>query len=688
MSVSLRCEGAIAIVTVDNPPVNALSHAVRKELWDAVSTLDADIAVDAVILICAGRTFIAGADVTEFGKPPVEPHLPDVVAKIEAAKKPWVAAIHGTALGGGFEIAMGCRFRFAAKDAKVGLPEVTLGLIPGAGGTVRTPRLTGVEAAVDLVTSGKPVGAVKALALGLIDSVAEGDLLESALAFVRDALTKPLPQPTYARPIKSPTIDYWIGAEAAVRKAARGEEAPMRALQTIRKACETDFNTAMAFERETFLDLRRSPQAAALRAVFFAERAAPRPPELAGIEPRPVKTVGVIGGGTMGAGIAAALRDGGFPVVLIERDQAALDRGLANVKTIFDAIAKRGRITPELAVARMNGVKGSTEYKALADVDLVIEAVFEDLNVKRTVFVELGRVCRPAAILATNTSYLDPHTIAEGLPHPERFIGLHFFSPAQVMKLLEIVPVAQTAPDVIAAAFALARSLSKIPVRAGICDGFIGNRILKTMRTQAERVLLAGVTPQDVDKAMRAFGLAMGPFEAQDLGGLDIAAFQRKAARERGETPFAPVADRLCAMGRYGQKTHGGWYDYAEGDRTPLPSVVTAECIAAAAKEAGVIQRSFTQDEIVDCLLLPMVNEGAKILAEGVAMRAADIDLVEIHGYGFPRRTGGPMHWAQARGLASILVALDTLATERLAEEPSAFLVRSASAGHFEYKST
>lgn len=688
MTVAIRREGAIAVVTIDNPPVNALSHAVRQGLWNTVETLEADAAVDAVVLLCVGRTFIAGADVSEFGKPPVAPHLPDVVAKIESAAKPWVAAIHGTALGGGFEIAIGCRFRVAVKDAKIGLPEVTLGIIPGAGGTVRMPRLTGVEAAVDLVTSGKPVGAAKALALGLIDSVVDGDLLQGALAFTHDVLAKPLPLPVRARAIAAPATDYWTSAEAAVRKAARGEEAPLRALQSIRNACAVNFDAAMAFEREMFLDLRSSPQAAALRAVFFAERAAPRPPELAGIEPRTVKTVGVIGGGTMGAGIAAALRDGGFPVVLIERDQAAVDRGLANVKAIFDASAKRGRITPEVAVARMGGVKVSTEYPALADVDLVIEAVFEDLDVKRAVFAQLGRVCRADAILATNTSYLDPRAIADGLPHLERFIGLHFFSPAQIMKLLEIVPVAQTAPDVIAASFSLARSLSKIPVRAGICDGFIGNRILKTLRTQAERVLLAGATPQDVDKAMRAFGLAMGPFEAQDLGGLDIAAFQRKAARERGETPFGPVADRLCGMGRYGQKTRGGWYDYAEGDRTPLPSAMTAECIAAAAKEARVIQRSFTQDEIADCLLLPMVNEGAKILAEGVAMRAADIDLVEIHGYGFPRRTGGPMHWAEARGLTSILVALNDLAAERLAEEPSAFLVRSASAGRFEHNST
>jgi 3-hydroxyacyl-CoA dehydrogenase len=420
-----------------------------------------------------------------------------------------------------------------------------------------------------------------------------------------------------------------------------------------------------------------------LRTIFFAERAALRPPELAGIEPRVVKSAAVIGGGTMGAGIAAALRNGGFPVVLIERDQAALDRGLANVKSILDASAKRGRITAETAAARMDGVKGRIDYASLADMDLVIEAVFEDLDVKRTVFAQLGQICRPDAILATNTSYLDPRAIAENVPHPARFIGLHFFSPAHVMKLLEIVPIPQTAPDVVAAAFALARSLAKNPVRAGICDGFIGNRILKVMRAQAERILLAGATPYDVDAAMRSFGLTMGPFEAQDLGGLDIAAFQRRAARERGETPFAPIADRLCAMGRYGQKTRGGWYDYAEGDRTPKPSSITSECIAAAASQVAVSKRAFSSAEIADCILLPMVNEGAKILDEKIASRAADIDLVEIHGYGFPRRTGGPMHWAEARGLPAIVTALNAMADAGLAEPPSLFLVQAAAAGKF-----
>lgn len=681
MTVSVHRDGDLAIVTIDNPPVNALSQSVRQGLFDAVGVLDHDSSVRAVILICAGRTFIAGADVSEFGKPPIKPHLPDVVATIEAAQKPWVAAIHGTALGGGFEIAMGCRFRVALKDAKIGLPEVTLGLIPGAGGTVRTPRLAGVDHAVELITSGKPVAADKALAMGLVDAIVDTDLLAAACDFARDALKRALPQPVRLRSIPNPADEYWTETEARLRKAARGEDAPLRAFASIRYACTHDFDAAMAFERETFLALRASPQAAALRAIFFAERAAPRPPEVVGVEPRVITHVGVIGGGTMGAGIAAALRAGGFPVVLIERDQAALERGLENVKAIFDASTKRGRITPAMAAAHWAGVSGSTNYAALADADLVIEAVFEDLDVKRAVFERLGTVCRSDAILATNTSYLDPRAIAVNLPHTERFIGLHFFSPAHVMKLLEIIPLQDTAPDVLAAAFGLARRLNKIPVRAGICDGFIGNRILKIMRAQAERLLMAGASPSDIDRAMRGFGLAMGPFEAQDLGGLDIAAFQRKAARARGETPFAPVAEKLCALGRYGQKTGGGWYDYRDGDRTPHLSPVTAECVAAAAVEEGVRPRAMTQAEIVHAILFPMINEGAKILHEKVAQRAADIDLVKIHGYGFPRVTGGPMHFAAAHGLAHVVDGLEQMAADGLAEPPCDLLRRAAAAG-------
>ncbi|WP_207102317.1 3-hydroxyacyl-CoA dehydrogenase NAD-binding domain-containing protein [Paracoccus shandongensis] len=637
--VSISHEGDIAIVTVDNPPVNALSQALRQGLWDAVETLDADPQVRAAVLICAGRTFIAGADVTEFGKPPQEPHLPDLVDRIEGAAKPWVAAIHGSALGGGFEVAMGCRFRVAIDSASVGLPEVSLGIVPGASGTVRTPRLAGVEAAVDLVTSGKPVRAAKALSLGLIDAVFTGDLQANAVAFARDALTRDLPPPVSARPIAAPDPGFWDDRRKAVAKAAKGADAPLRALDCLRKAAEAPFAEAMAYERQTFLDLRSSDQAAALRHVFFAERAAPRPAHLRDIDPLPLRRAGVIGGGTMGAGIAAALRDAGLHVTLIERDDQALERGIANLRTIFDGAVKRGKLTPAQAADRMAGVTATTDYAALADADLVIEAVFEDIAVKRAVFDQLATACRPDAVLATNTSYLDPRLIADGLPNPHRFIGLHFFSPANVMRLLEIVPVPDTSPQTLATGFALARMLGKIPVQSGICEGFIGNRILKRYRASAEILVRQGVAIADIDAAMRAHGFAMGPFEAQDLGGLDIAFLQREGARAAGQEVPETLGDILVRVGRKGQKTGGGWYDYAPGERRPQPSAAVADLLAGQITGTARMDR----DAIARHLVGEMAAEGQAILDEGIAARASDIDLVEIHGYGFPRWRGGPM---------------------------------------------
>ena len=647
MTVSITHDGAVAVVTVDNPPVNALGQALRQGLWDAVAKLDADAAVRAVVLICAGRTFIAGADVNELGKPPVPPHLPDLVARIEGAAKPWVAAIHGSALGGGLEVALGCRFRVALDSAAMGLPEVTLGIIPGAGGTVRTPRLIGAAAAVELVTTGKPVKAAKALQIGLIDAVVTGDLRAQAVAFAAE-ISGDLPSAISARTPAQMPDSFWQEAEAATRKSAKGAAAPLRALASIRRAVEADFATAMQFERETFLDLRASDEAAALRHVFFAERAAPRPARLRDVAPMGVKTTAVIGGGTMGAGIAAALRNAGLPVTLVERDEEAVARGLSNLQAIFDAALRRGLLTDAAAAERMAGVTGTTNYATLADTDLVIEAVFEEISVKRDVFTQLGAICRPNAMLATNTSYIDPELIVEGLPHPERFIGLHFFSPANIMKLLEIVPTSDTAPAVLATAFELAKRLRKMPVQAGICEGFIGNRILKRYRAAAETLLRQGVAIDEVDAAMRAFGLAMGPFEAQDLGGLDIAFLQREGARAMGETVPETLGDVLVRAGRKGQKTAGGWYDYAPGDRKPQVSTTTADLLAAQITPSAVL----TRDQIAARLVAEMAEEGAAILAEGIANQSADIDLVKIHGYGFPRWRGGPMHYAKMRGAA------------------------------------
>lgn len=662
MTVSIANQDAIAVVTLDNPPVNALSRAVRQDLWDAVGRLDEDPNVHAVVLICAGRTFIAGADVTEFGKPPVPPHLPDLVARIESAQKPWIAAIHGAALGGGLEVALGCRFRIALDTASLGLPEVTLGIVPGAGGTVRTPRLIGVQAAVELVTTGKPVKAEKALSLGLIDAVVSDDLQAQAVDFAK-GLDGDLPLPLCGRHHEPVAKEVWTLAEDATRKSAKGAAAPLHALACVRRAVESDFETAMQFERRTFLELRGSDEAAALRHVFFAERAAPRPAALRDVTAYPIGTTAVIGGGTMGAGIAAALRDAGLPVTLVERDDAAVARGLSNLRGIFDSAIKRGLLTDAKAAAHMAGVTGTTDYSLLANTDLVIEAVFEEIGVKRNVFAQLGKVCRPDAVLATNTSYLDPTSIAEGLPNPERFIGLHFFSPANIMKLLEIVPTQATDPTILATAFALAKRLRKVPVQAGICEGFIGNRILKRYRAAAEDLLRQGAALAEVDAAMREFGFAMGPFEAQDLGGLDIAYLQREGARALGQTVPQSLADILVSAGRKGQKTKGGWYDYRPGDRAPKPSTMVAELLAPHITTGTALNRP----EIAARLVAEMAEEGAAILAEGIAQQAADIDLVEIHGYGFPRWRGGPMHRSHLRGATRI--------AQDLGRAPSAVLL-------------
>jgi 3-hydroxyacyl-CoA dehydrogenase len=503
----------------------------------------------------------------------------------------------------------------------------------------------GPATAVELVTTGKPVRAPRALDLGLVDAVVDGDLRAAAIAFAAEP--RPLPEPLRDRAPQPAAPGFWEEAESATRKRARGEVAPLRALACLRRAVEADFDAAMAFERETFLALRASPQAAALRHVFFAERAAPRPADLKDVAPRPLRTAAVIGGGTMGAGIAAALLDASIPVTLIERDATALDRGLANLRGILETAVQRGRLTAESASDRLGGVTAATDYATLADTDLVIEAVFEDLGVKRAVFAELGHACRRDAILATNTSYLDPRAIAESLPQPDRFIGLHFFSPANMMKLLEILPTADTARDVIATGFALAAKLGKVPVRAGICDGFIGNRILKRYRAAAETLVRRGVPIETVDAAMRGFGFAMGPFQAQDLGGLDIAFLQRGAARARGEAVPETLGDILVRAGRKGQKAGGGWYDYDAGGRTAKPSRAVAELLAAHVRPQPV------PDDIAEHLVAEMAAEGDRILAEGIATRPTDIDLVEIHGYGFPRWRGGPMFHRTAATVAA-----------------------------------
>lgn len=641
MSVlTVTLDGRIAVVTLDNPPVNAISAEVRQGLVDMADLFDADEGIDAVVLNCAGRTFIAGADVREFGKPPIEPHLPDVVMRLEQAKKPWIAAIHGSALGGGFEIALGCRFRVAAEGAKIGLPEVNLGIIPGASGTVRTPRLAGVETAVDLAVTGKPLSVADAYKAGLVDAVLTGDLQKAAVEFARQVLTKPLPFRVSERPVEPLEEAYWQTAAKRAEKA--GHRAPVAALNSIRFASENRFADAMEFERDTFLALRASDEAAALRAVFFAERAAAKPEFLKGIAPRSVTSVGIVGGGTMGSGIASACLGAGFNVVLIERDEDALRRGQSNIEKTFAGAVKRGKMSDAKKSQLMAKLSLSADYAALAKSDLVVEAVFEDIAVKCEVFEQLDRHCRRDTILATNTSYLDPQRIASVLKDPKRFLGLHFFSPANIMKLLEVVPIPETAPAVLASAFALARKLGKVPVQAGICEGFIGNRILKRYRAEAEALVCSGNSITDIDAAMRMFGFKMGPFQAQDLGGLDIAFLQREGARAAGRNVQETLGDILVRAGRKGQKTSGGWYDYAKGDRTPQPSSAVSELL----KTRITRQVPLGRNEISSRLVSAMADEGQAIMDEGIALSATDIDLVEILGYGFPRWKGGPMFWA------------------------------------------
>lgn len=650
MPVTIEPRGDLALVVIDNPPVNATSQAVRAGLIDAVETIDADAAIRGAVLICRGRTFVAGGDVSEFDREPQPPHLPDVVVRIESAAKPWLAAMHGSAFGGGLELALGCRWRMATRGTRLGVPEVTLGIIPGAGGTVRLPRVVPLELAAQMASQGSPISSQEALDAGLLDAVIDGNLEAEALAFLGGALEGVLPPRTLLRPqAADPGSEFWQTQRAAAGKKFRGQNAPGFALDSMRNAVEKPASEALTEERRIHLDLRGSLEARALRHVFFAERAAQKAPVDAAAGP--LNTGAVIGGGTMGAGIAVAFLDAGMPATLLERDQPSLDRGLAAIDRILDGSVKRGRISQADRDARRARLTGTLDAADLGTADVVVEAVFESLDVKRDVFQRLDAACKPGAVLATNTSYIDPNAIAAATRRPDAVVGLHFFSPANVMKLLEVVKTDAVSPQTLATAWALARRLGKTPVLSGVCDGFIGNRILKVFRREAERLLLSGAQPGDVDGAMRAFGMPMGPFEMQDLAGLDIGAASRAAARARGETVFAPVSDRLMEAERLGQKASGGWYDYQPGDRAPKPSDAVAAIIAGEASKAGIAQETLSTEDIQRRVLTPMVREGRSIIAEGIAETPTAVDLVEILGFGFPRWRGGLMHWAEAAGI-------------------------------------
>ena len=651
--VNYTLNGDTGVIKTDYPPVNALSHAVRQGILACLEPAAGD-ASKAILIICEGRTFCAGADISEFGKPPEEPWLPAVVNGLEAFDKPVVAAIHGTALGGGLEVALGAHYRCALVSARVGLPEVKLGLLPGAGGTQRTPRLVGVEAALGLMTGGAPISAEKALAAGLIDRVFDADLEEAAMTWTRELIDEGA-GPRRASELAVPAHDAAIFDQfrAGLKRKARGQVAPQVIVDCVERAATTAFAEGEAFEREAFMRLMTGEQSAAMRHIFFAERAAAKVDDLPGdVELRPVDSVGIIGGGTMGGGIAMSFANAGIAVTLVEINDEALDRGLSIIDRNYAGSVKRGKLAEEKAAANRALIKGSTDYADLASVDLVIEAVFEDPDLKKEIFARLDAICKPGAILATNTSYQDVDAIAAATKRPQDVIGTHFFSPAHIMKLLEVVRGDKTADDVLATCMKLAKRIRKIPVVSGVCYGFIGNRMLSPYAEQAQKLLLEGATPQQVDGAMEAFGMAMGPFRVFDLAGLDVGYKARHALadKQKGDPAIFRVADTLVEAGRLGQKSGAGYYTYDE-NRKPSPDPDVQAIIEATSSEFGVERREISDDEIVSRLVGALVGEGRKILEEGIAQRAGDIDIVYVFGYGFPAWRGGPMHYATVAGL-------------------------------------
>ena len=646
-----RHDGVLVIIS-DSPPVNALGAAVRQGIEAAVKEGVADASITAMVIRCDGRTFFAGADITEFGKAPVEPLLPMLVDMIEASDKPVVAAIHGTALGGGCEVALSCHYRIAVPSAKLGTPEVKLGLLPGAGGTQRLPRLAGVRVALELTAKGDPISAKQAQAAGLIDRVAGEETLEAdAVAFAKEiAAKRPIPRASAMTVQPDPEAVAAFVKENGRR--FRGFDAPAANIACVVKATEVSFAEGIAFERQEFMKLMMGVQSAAQRHIFFAERQAAKIDDVpADTRLRDIRRVGVIGAGTMGGGISMNFLSAGIPVTIVEMQQEALDRGTGVVRRNYEASAAKGRLKPEQVEAAMGALNPTLDFAALADCDLVIEAVYETMEVKKEIFTKLDAICKPGAILASNTSYLDIDEIAACTGRPQDVVGMHFFSPANVMKLLEVVRGEKTAGDVLATVMALAKKIRKVAVVAGVTYGFIGNRMLIPRQMEAMKLLMEGATPEQVDKVHVAFGMPMGPFQMSDLAGVDI-------GWHRDPTRIESIRDALAAEGRWGQKTQKGFYDYDE-KRTPSPSPRVAEIIEEFRAKSGSTVREISDEEIVERTLYPMVNEGALILEEGKAQRASDVDVVWIYGYGWPVYRGGPMFWAKTEGYGKVVAGLE-----------------------------
>ncbi len=657
--MTYEIDGEIAVITINSPPVNTLSHPVRLGLSDGIARAVADEAVKAVVLLCDGRTFFAGAEISEFGKPPKFPVLREVHVDMEGCPKPLVAGMFGTTLGGGFETALACHYRVAKPGSRVGLPEVKLGILPGAGGTQRLPRLIGVERSIELICTGDMVDAEEALELGVIDAFSTGDLREDTIAFTRNLLAGNAELVKVRdRSDKITDIDPAIfdKARAYWAKKKRGFMAHQNCIAAVQASVDLPFDEGMKRERELFQELHDSAQSYAQRHFFFAERAANKIPDVPADTPvRDITTAAVLGAGTMGGGIAMNFLNAGIPVKIVEREQDVLDRGISIIRRNYENTAKKGRISSADVEMRMGLLTGTVSLDDVADVDIVIEAVFENMEIKKEIFTRLDAICKPGAILATNTSTLDIDEIAAVTARPEDVIGLHFFSPANVMRLLEEVRGEKTAPDVIATCMKLAKRIGKVPVLVGVCHGFVGNRMLHAYFNQAFALLYEGCQPADVDGALFDFGMAMGPFAMSDLAGLDVS---WRIRQEKGETNA--IADRICEMGRYGQKTAGGYYDYAEGSRTPVPNAEVAAIIEEEGRRLHNQRREIPTDEIVERTMLALVNEGAKILEEGIALRASDIDVVYVYGYAFPVFRGGPMYWADQMGLATVLEKIRT----------------------------
>jgi 3-hydroxyacyl-CoA dehydrogenase len=653
----LSVEDSIAIITLNNPPVNALSHAVREGITEGIKQAGANAAVKAVVLICEGRTFFAGADITEFGKPPQSPWLPEVVDAIENSTKPAIAAIHGTALGGGLEVALGCHYRVAVPSAKCGLPEVHLGLLPGAGGTQRLPRVVGPELALDMVTSGRHVDAKTAQAAGLIDElVAEGELRAGAIAFAKKVVAENRPLKK-VRDMNDKVVaarakpEFFAEFRKANARKFRGFLAPEYNIRCVEAAVNLPFDEGIKTERKLFQELMGGVQSAAQRYVFFAERQVWKVPDVPeDTATLPIKKVGVIGAGTMGGGISMNFANVGIPVTIVEMKQEALDRGLGVIRKNYETTAKRGKLKAEDVEKRMGLLTGVLELEKLADCDLVIEAVFENMDVKKDVFGKLDKIVKQGAILASNTSYLNINEIASVTKRPEFVIGLHFFSPANVMRLLEVVRGAKTSKQVIATSMQLAKKIGKIAALVGVCDGFVGNRMLAARQSQAIAMLMEGAMPWDVDKVLFDFGMPMGPFAMSDLAGLDIG-WNKETSKS------ATVREVLCEMDRRGQKTGAGFYDYDE-QRNAKPAPVTEKIIKDFMSKAGATARKVSDEEILERCIYPMINEGAKILEEKIAIRPSDIDIVWINGYGWPAYRGGPMFYGDTVGLQTVVAKL------------------------------